>query len=98
MHHKQAAAPPRPEVVQNRHKLRTEMVQFQAKEAFCRFVSAELFSFLLKKGRLAVLFHFWHSPCFISIVLAAAITEYCLEGTYEAGYRGNQTIQTGRRA
>ena len=76
MHHKQAAAPPRPEVVQNRHKLRTEMVQFQAKEAFCRFVSAELFSFLLKKGRLAVLFHFWHSPCFIRDVLAAAITEY----------------------
>ncbi|WP_258961725.1 hypothetical protein, partial [Klebsiella pneumoniae] len=71
MHHKQAAAPPRPEVVQNRHKLRTEMVQFQAKEAFCRFVSAELFSFLLKKGRLAVLFHFWHSPCFIRDVLAA---------------------------
>ncbi|WP_335957823.1 hypothetical protein, partial [Klebsiella michiganensis] len=76
MHHKQAAAPPRPEVVQNRHKLRTEMVQFQAKEAFCRFVSAELFSFLLKKGRLAVLFHFWHSPCFIRDVLAAAITEF----------------------
>jgi hypothetical protein len=34
-------------VVQNRHKLRTEMVQFWQK-AFCRFVSAELFSFLLK--------------------------------------------------
>ena len=52
------------------------MVQFQAKEAFCRFVSAELFSFLLKKGRLAVLFHFWHSPCFIPYVLAVAITEF----------------------
>ncbi|UNA34803.1 hypothetical protein LOF13_22395 [Klebsiella pneumoniae subsp. pneumoniae] len=28
------------------------------------------------KGPLCGLFHFWHSPCFISIVLAAAITEY----------------------
>jgi hypothetical protein len=68
MHHKQAAAPPRPEVVQNRHKLRTEMVQFQAKEAFCRFVSAELFSFLLKRAA-------WRS--FFISGIALALLETC---------------------
>lgn len=76
MHHKQAASALRFPVVQKRHSTRTEMVHFKAKAAFCRFVSARFFFFLLKKGRLAALFHFWHSPCFIRFVLAAAITEF----------------------
>ena len=44
--------------------------------AFFRFVSSDFFSFTLQKGRFAVLFHFWHSPCFIPYVLAVAITEF----------------------
>ncbi|AWF34663.1 hypothetical protein CSC17_1640 [Klebsiella oxytoca] len=40
MHHKQAASALRFPVVQKRHSTRTEMVQFKAKAAFCRFVSA----------------------------------------------------------
>ena len=97
MHHQQAAKKAWPAVVQKRYIKCTVVVHFCAANAFQQHcLTCPLF--LPSKGRSAACFHFWHSPCFISIVLAAAITEYCLEGTYEAGYRGNQTIQTGRRA
>ncbi|MBO2025524.1 hypothetical protein J4733_08260 [Klebsiella pneumoniae] len=62
-------------MVQKRYIKCTVVVHFCA-PAPLRRILPDLSPVLPSKGRFAAFFHFWHSPCFISIVLAAAITEY----------------------
>ncbi|CDL53081.1 Multidrug resistance-like ATP-binding protein mdlB [Klebsiella pneumoniae ISC21] len=50
---------------------------FFARQAPLRRILPDLSPvFCHQRAALRPFFHFWHSPCFISIVLAAAITEY----------------------
>lgn len=62
-------------MVQKRYIKCTVVVHF-ARQVPLRRILPDLSPVFAIKGPLCGLFHFWHSPCFISIVLAAAITEY----------------------
>ena len=76
MHHQQAGNAGRPAMVQKRYIKCTVVVHFLRARRRCAGYCLTCPLFLPSKAALRPFFHFWHSPCFISIVLAAAITEY----------------------
>ncbi|MCS5931814.1 hypothetical protein LNQ03_09975 [Klebsiella pneumoniae subsp. pneumoniae] len=76
MHHQQAGNAGRPAMVQKTLHQMHRCGAFFARQAPLRRILPDLSPVFAIKGRFAAFFHFWHSPCFISIVLAAAITEY----------------------